>query len=65
MEVRELVHAVAGVVVLMDFGVVVRMNFSECRYYLILKFYLYILLCSLDENTCDVVCYNLVVSIAI
>ena len=33
MEVRELVHAVAGVVVFMDFGVVVvRMNFSECRY---------------------------------
>ena len=32
MEVRELVHAVAGVVVLMDFGVAVRMNFSECRY---------------------------------
>ena len=37
------------------------MNFSDCRYKLILKFYLYILLCSLDEITCDVVYYNLVV----
>ena len=30
MEVRELVHAVAGVVVLMNFRVVVLMNFSVC-----------------------------------
>ena len=41
MEVRELVHAVEGVVVFMDFGVVVRMNFSECRYYLFFKNFIY------------------------